>query len=160
MVTRVRLHEHVFIKPISVCTTYMKLARDTGLVISEENASSTKEIAKRIARFISSTIAIIIFTPPFVFFNTLCFTLKGSIALLTHILDKPLFNHNHNEYVNDMNLHIAYAIRELANFFFVGLFCLIYTFDPCILEKTDDFTTNTIEFLAVTEPRLLAPLVP
>lgn len=141
---------NMFLRPVSVCSTYLKFAEDLGISRTEREVSNRKKILIMIARFITSAITIPVFTPMSIMYNTLCFTIKGSFAILTYLLDTEIFHHSHGEYVNDMNLHIAYALREIANEFFIGFISVGYSFNPDFIVITDGFITNTIEFLSIT----------
>jgi hypothetical protein len=141
---------YVFVGPISVCSAYFKFSSDAGL-INNRGDSGTQQIIKRVARFITCAITIPLLTTPIVFYNTLCFAVKGSFALLTHVLDKELLGHSHQEYRNDMNLHIAYAVREIANHFFMGLIAVAYTFDPEMVMTIDGSITKLLIFFCQNE---------
>ena len=145
----------MFLSPISICTIYTKVAAEAGIATTQSADSNRKKILIRVARFITSAITIPIFTPSTVFYNTFCFTIKGSLAILTYMLDTQLFGNTHDQYLNEMNLHVAYAIRELVNDFFIGFISLGYTFDPDLIVMIDSFITNTIEYLCV-DPLLAA----
>ena len=142
----------IFLRPLSVCSTYIKFAEEIGIHRTEEHDSNKKVILIRLARFITSSIAVPLFTQISLLYNAFCFTLKGSLAILTYLTGTNLFYHSHGEYINDTNLHIAYAMRDLVNNFFIGFFTLGYTFDPEFTKRLDNFITHIIEDVTTTEP--------
>lgn len=151
MVSKAFPDEYVFVKPFSICTAYIRLSNDIGLSRSSPTETTSKLVFKRVARFISSAIAIPLLTPTSVFYNACSFTIKGSLAILTNILGTKLFNYHHNQYINDMNLHIAYAIRDLANNFFIGFISLAMTFEPELAMRIDNFINSSIEKLCISD---------
>lgn len=152
MAAPVIAHRNMLFGPVSVCTTYLKIASEVGLSANREEDPHKKIVMLRIARFITIAITIPTFTSLSVFYNVFCFTVKGTFAILTYLFDTDIFHYTHNEYLNQMNLHIAYAIRELANLFFIAFISLGYTFDPLLTGVVDNFITNTIDFICLTEP--------
>lgn len=138
--------------PVSVCTTFIKIGPEIGLARNPVDDPDRKQIFIRVARFITIAITIPVFTPISVLYNTICFTIKGTFAVLTFLFDSDILHHSHNEYLNQMNLHVAYAIRELANLFFIAIISIGYTFDPELVRIVNNFITSTIEFIAITEP--------
>jgi hypothetical protein len=141
---------HAFVDPISVCSNYFKFSSEAGLINNLDD-SGTVQIMKRVARFVTCAITIPLLTTPMVFYNTLCFAVKGSFALLTDILHAPLLSHTHEEYVNDMNLHLAYAVREIANLFFVSVIAIGYTFDPGMVKTIDGYITNLLTYFCANQ---------
>lgn len=137
-----------YLPPLSIVSIYLIISKDSGLGRDLEEESTTVLLAKNIARFISARIAIPFFFWLAIFYNTTCFTIKGTCALLSEVIGRPLFGHTSNDYLYDMNNHVLVVVKDYAIKFFLHFFCFGYCINPIMIEKIDNYINRSIQILS------------
>ena len=137
-----------YLPPLSVVSVYLVISRDSGLGRDLEEESTSRLLMKNVARFISAGIAIPFFFWLGAFYNTVCFATKGTFALLSVVVGRPLFGHTPNDYLYDMNEHVLTVVKDYAINFFIGFFCFGYLWDPMRIGRMDEYINDRINYLS------------
>jgi hypothetical protein len=141
-----------FFPPYSSLTFSLNLIKATSLVTSAEVDSDSKKIAKKVARFVLMAMFIPFFTFFSVFYNTMGLAIKGTCAVISSTNNASFFGYTAEEYLENINKHIACATRDIGTNFFIGFFCILYTFDPETTEICDHFLTNMVDYICSRQP--------
>lgn len=136
----------VFFDPISASSSYIKISADLGLASGPNK--STKKIVTRLIT-ISAIIAAV--TPLIIFYNTLSFSIKGSLAIASHLTHSKVFGYHHFEYLTAVNLHIAYAIKDLIVSLFLFPVSITYALNPEFAEEVDNLVNRVITYPCIRQ---------
>ena len=129
---------------ISVIHSYKVFINEVSFISTDDNDSYPKATLKKVAKFVTLWIALRYLSGLSIFYNSVCFIMKGNLAILTHLLNKNLFNHSTNDYKTDMNLHLAFAIKDLAYHLFYGIIVTNYAFNTPFTNTVDNSVNSTI----------------
>lgn len=134
---------YVFFPPISGPSIYFPLFRGISLESNNDDSPSLN-IAKKISRFVLTAFVVPFFSIFFIFYNTTGIAIKGTCAVIAAIRES-FFNHSYEQYISDLNKHIAFATKDFITNYFIGFLCLSYTFYENDVYAVDSFLNRKID---------------
>jgi hypothetical protein len=112
-----------------------------------EDESTEKTITKILGRFVFISIVFSFnFSIPF-WYNTLAFTAKSGLSVISGIKGEKIFNCDSDEYIEDASTHLAYVIKDFViKLFFSGSFFILYAIAPSVFRLVDDVSNRVISW--------------
>lgn len=139
------LQPYSLLPHISVFNLCRQFFTETAIVDCPRGTGMINKRIKDTTAFVITAIAIYCLSTLSILYNTVCFLIKGSIVILTHVLEKDaLFNHSKKDYMQDMNFHIAYAVKDLITYLMNIGISMYNGYNNDIAITVDDMVDDTI----------------